>query len=58
MIGWQNMRSWTLQQNPNLANPGGWTANTSWTTSHGTHSLPSSIPPAIYFPAALTQMHA
>ena len=38
-VYWQNVSGWSLQQNNNLANPGGWTLNSSWTNSNGTNSL-------------------
>jgi hypothetical protein len=44
-VFWQNVSGWTLHQNGNLANPGGWSLNTSWTTSNGTNYL-SLTPPA------------
>jgi len=38
-VYWQNVSGWSLQQNNNLANTGGWAANSSWTTSNGTNYL-------------------
>ena len=38
-VYWQNISGWTLHQNGNVANPGGWLLNSSWTTSNGTNSL-------------------
>jgi hypothetical protein len=36
---WQDATGWSLQQNNNLANTGGWSVNNSWTTSSGTNYL-------------------
>jgi hypothetical protein len=38
-VYWQNIPGWNLYQNSNLATPGGWSVNTSWTTSNGTNYL-------------------
>ncbi|HKW30089.1 MAG TPA: hypothetical protein VJT54_12190 [Verrucomicrobiae bacterium] len=38
-VYWQNVSGWTLHQNAGLANPGGWSVNSSWTSSNGTNSL-------------------
>lgn len=38
-VYWQNVSGWNLQQNSNLANSVGWSANSSWTTSNGTNYL-------------------
>jgi len=38
-VYWQNVAGWSLQQNGNLANTGGWSVNSSWTTSNGTNYL-------------------
>ena len=38
-VYWQNISGWSLQQNNNLANTGGWSASGGWTTSNGTNSL-------------------
>lgn len=38
-VYWQAVSGWSLQQNGNLATPGGWSVNSSWTTSNGTNYL-------------------
>ena len=38
-VFWQNVGSWSLQQNNNLAIPAGWSVNSGWTTSNGTNYL-------------------
>ncbi|HUZ08314.1 MAG TPA: hypothetical protein VMV89_12625 [Candidatus Paceibacterota bacterium] len=38
-VVWENVPVWKLQENDNLATPGGWTVNTSWTTINGTNYL-------------------
>jgi hypothetical protein len=38
-VFWQEVSGWNLQQNNNLAMPGGWSINSSWTTSSGTNYL-------------------
>ena len=38
-VYWQNVPGWNLQQNPNLAAPGGWSASSGVTTSNGTNYL-------------------
>jgi glucuronoarabinoxylan endo-1,4-beta-xylanase len=38
-VYWQNVPGWSLQQNSDLTNPGGWSVNNSWTTSNGTNYL-------------------
>jgi hypothetical protein len=38
-VFWQDISGWSLQQNNNLANTGGWSVNNSWTTSSGTNYL-------------------
>ncbi len=38
-VYWQNVSGWTLHQNASLASPGGWSVNSSWTSSNGTNSL-------------------
>jgi hypothetical protein len=38
-VYWQDVPGWSLQQNSDLTNPGGWSVNTSWTTSNGTNYL-------------------
>jgi len=38
-VYWQNVTGWTLHQNNNLNVPGGWTLNSSWTTTNGTNYL-------------------
>ena len=38
-VSWQAVSGWSLQQNGNLANAGGWSVNGSWTTSNGTNYL-------------------
>jgi hypothetical protein len=43
-VYWQNVPGWSLQQNDDLTNPGGWSVNSSWTTSNGTNYL-NLIPP-------------
>jgi len=43
-VYWQNTGSWTLQQNGNLAVPGGWADRSGVTTSNGTNSLIINIP--------------
>jgi len=43
-VYWQDVPGWSLQQNSDLTNPGGWSVNTSWTTSNGTNYL-NLIPP-------------
>ena len=42
-VYWQNVPGWNLYQNNNLATPGGWSVNTSTTTSNGTN-LPEPYP--------------
>jgi len=44
MVYWQAVSGWTLHQNNNLANPGGWTLNSSWSSSNGTNSLSLTSP--------------
>jgi hypothetical protein len=39
IVYWQNVSSWSLEQNNNLAMPAGWSTNSSWTTSNGTNYL-------------------
>jgi hypothetical protein len=43
-VFWQDVSGWTLQQNNNLANSAGWSANSSWTTSSGTNYLNLTTP--------------
>lgn len=38
-VYWQNVGSWGLQQNVNLANTSGWANNSSWSTANGTNFL-------------------
>jgi len=38
-VYWQSAPGWNLQQNGNVANAGGWSVNSSWTTSNGTNYL-------------------
>ena len=38
-VYWQNVPGWSLQQNNDLATPGGWSTNTNSTTSNGTNYL-------------------
>jgi glucuronoarabinoxylan endo-1,4-beta-xylanase len=38
-VYWQNVPGWNLYQNSNLAAPGGWSVDTSSTTSNGTNYL-------------------
>ena len=38
-VFWQNVGSWTLQQNGNLSLPAGWTASSGVTTANGTNYL-------------------
>ena len=38
-VVWENVPVWKLQENDNLATPGGWSVNTSWTTINGTNYL-------------------
>ena len=38
-VFWQNVGSWTLQQNANLAAPAGWSGSSGVTTSNGTNYL-------------------
>jgi hypothetical protein len=43
-VYWQAVSGWTLHQNNSLANPTGWSLNSSWTTSNGTNSLSLTSP--------------
>jgi hypothetical protein len=43
-VYWQNVSSWTLQQNANLVNPSGWSASSGVTTSNGTNYLNIVLP--------------
>jgi hypothetical protein len=43
-VYWQNVSGWSLQQNPNLANPAAWSTNNSWTTLNGTNYLSLTSP--------------
>jgi len=38
-VYWQDVSGWSLQQNNNLNSSGGWSVNSSWTTSNGTNYL-------------------
>jgi hypothetical protein len=38
-VYWQAVSGWNLQQNSNLTSSGGWSPNSSWTTSNGTNYL-------------------
>jgi hypothetical protein len=38
-VYWQDVSGWSLQQNSNLSASGGWSVNSSWTTSNGTNYL-------------------
>jgi hypothetical protein len=38
-VYWQAVSGWSLQQNSNLNSSGGWSLNSSWTTSNGTNYL-------------------
>jgi hypothetical protein len=38
-VSWQNVFAWSLQQNPNLANPAGWTACSGITSVNDTNYL-------------------
>jgi glucuronoarabinoxylan endo-1,4-beta-xylanase len=38
-VSWQAAPGWTLHQNGNPANSGGWSLNSSWTSSNGTNYL-------------------
>ena len=38
-VYWQDVSGWSLQQNSNLNSSGGWSLNSSWTTSNGTNYL-------------------
>jgi hypothetical protein len=38
-VFWQNVSTWTLQQNNNLAMPAGWSTSTGVTTSNGSNYL-------------------
>ena len=38
-VYWQDVSGWSLQQNSNLNSLGGWSVNSSWTTSNGTNYL-------------------
>ncbi len=49
MVYWQAVSGWTLHQNNNLANAGGWTLNSSWTTSNGTNYLTITPPTGNWF---------
>lgn len=49
IVYWPDIAGWSLQQNNNLVNPGGWSANSSWTTSHGTNYLQLTSPPGNLF---------
>lgn len=48
-VYWPNAPGWTLHQNNNLSNPGGWSLNSSWTTSNGTNYLNLSSPASNLF---------
>ena len=48
-VYWQAVSGWNLQQNSNLANPGGWSVNNSWAPSNGTNYLSLSSPPGNLF---------
>ena len=43
-VYWQNVSGWTLQQNNNLSNPGGWSASGGVTPSNGTNSVVVTAP--------------
>ena len=43
-VYWQAVSGWTLHQNNNLANPAGWSLNSSWSNSNGTNSLSLTSP--------------
>ncbi len=43
-VCWQNVSGWNLQQNSNLAGPGGWSAATGVTTNNGTNCLNLPLP--------------
>jgi hypothetical protein len=43
-VYWQAVSGWTLHQNSNLANPGGWILNSSWSSSNGTNTLSLTSP--------------
>ena len=43
-VYWQNVSGWTLHQNSNLANSGGWSLNNSSTNSNGTNYLSLTSP--------------
>jgi len=43
-VYWQAVSGWSLEQNNNFANTGGWSTNSSWTTSNGTNSLTLASP--------------
>lgn len=44
IVSWPDTGAFSLLQNGSLANPNGWTTNTSWTTSNGTNSLINANP--------------
>ena len=49
MVSWLNSGTYTLLQNSSLANPNGWTTNTTWTTGNGTNYLNLTSPPGNLF---------
>lgn len=38
-VFWQNVPSWSLEQNTSLTTPASWSTNSSWTTTSGTNYL-------------------
>ena len=38
-VSWRNVAGWTLQQNNDVVNTGGWAASSGWTTTNGTNHL-------------------
>jgi hypothetical protein len=43
-VYWQDASGWSLQQNPDVANPLNWTTRTGWTTANGTNYLSLTSP--------------
>jgi hypothetical protein len=48
-VYWQNVSGWTLQQNNNLANTGGWSASSGIITTNGTNYLSIAPPTGNWF---------
>jgi hypothetical protein len=48
-VYWQAVSGWSLQQNSDLNSSGGWSVNSSWTTSNGTNYLNITPPTGNWF---------